>query len=401
MMKIYTITPPKTCIIKALSVSKDNLFYFNAIHRDGIFEIDMHNHVSIERSIYTCSNKKSKRNLDSTFIWHCRLSHINKKRITKLKHNGILKLIDDELFDVCVSCISGKMARKPFTHAGERANELRRLIHTNNSLISQEASGSTVDFDEIQRQDAQPSENTSEHHLKADHEDIEPQTALSDPEPDKWLEAMNAKMQSIKDNQVWNLVNLPPNYNTVGSKWLFKKKTDIKVIRILMAILAFYDYEIWQMDVKTAFLNGHLYEDVYMVKPERFVNPKHPRRNILKYLQNTKDMFLVYGGDSATELSLTCYTNAGWETDRDDHRSQTGYVFAMNRGAVDWNSSKQSTTAMSSTYAEYIAASEAAMEAIWIRNFIYGLDVILSNDRPMDMYCDTTSAITIADEPEV
>nr|GFA45238.1 putative retrotransposon protein [Tanacetum cinerariifolium] len=41
-------------------------------------------------------------------------------------------------------------------------------------------------------------------------------------------------------------------------------------------------------------------------------------KNILKYLRNTKDMFLVYGGDPITELSVTCYTNASWETDRDD-----------------------------------------------------------------------------------
>nr|GEY64474.1 hypothetical protein [Tanacetum cinerariifolium] len=104
----------------AISVSKDNIFYFNSIPRDGIFKIDMHNHVSNECSIYTCSNKKSKHNLDSTFLWHYHLGHINKKCIAKLQHDGLLKSIDDESFDVCVSCISGKMARKPFTHASER-----------------------------------------------------------------------------------------------------------------------------------------------------------------------------------------------------------------------------------------------------------------------------------------
>ncbi|GJU96847.1 retrotransposon protein, putative, ty1-copia subclass [Tanacetum coccineum] len=91
-------------------------------------------------------------------------------------------------------------------------------------------------------------------------------------------------------------------------------------------------------------------------------------KNILKYLRNTKDMFLVYGGDSTTKLSVTCYTDASWETYREDLRSQMGYVFMMNRGVVVWKSSKQSTTAMSSMEAEYIAAFEAAMEAIWIRN---------------------------------
>ncbi|GKF93190.1 hypothetical protein Tco_0279909, partial [Tanacetum coccineum] len=49
---------------------------------------------------------------------------------------------------------------------------------------------------------------------------------------------------------------------------------------------------------------------------------------------------------------------------------RTGYVFILNGGAVDWKSSKQSTTSMSATEVEYIAASEAAMEAVWIRKFI-------------------------------
>ncbi|GJV60001.1 hypothetical protein Tco_1466101 [Tanacetum coccineum] len=71
------------------------------------------------------------------------------------------------------------------------------------------------------------------------------------------------------------------------------------------------------------------------------------------------------------ELHWTAVKNIlKFETDRDDTKSQTGYVFILNGGAVDWKSSKQSTTAMSATEAEYIAASEAAMEAVWIRKFI-------------------------------
>nr|GEW40535.1 retrotransposon protein, putative, Ty1-copia subclass [Tanacetum cinerariifolium] len=121
---------------------------------------------------------------------------------------------------------------------------------------------------------------------------------------------MNVEMQSMKDNEVWVLVELMPNGKTVGSKWIFKKKTDmdgvvytykaclvakgnthtpgidyeetfspvadIRAIRILIAIAAYYDYEIWQMDVKTTFLNGYLNEEVYMEQPEGFINPKYP-----------------------------------------------------------------------------------------------------------------------------
>ncbi|GJU43178.1 retrotransposon protein, putative, ty1-copia subclass [Tanacetum coccineum] len=344
-------------------------------------------------------------------------------------------------------------------------------------------------------------------------------------------------------------------------------------IRILIAILAYYDYEIWQMDVKTAFLNGHLSEEVYMEQPEGFVNPKYPNhkfgftqnrdepcvylkasgsyvaililyvddillmgnnipmlqdvksylgrsfamkdlgdaayilgikiyrdrskrliglcqsayiekilkrfymenskrgtipmqeklklsksqgastpaekqrmqnipyasaigsimyavrctrpdvafaqnmtsrfqqnpgeehwtavKNILKYLRNTKDMFLVYGGNMERELRVSCYTDAGYLTDADNLKSQTGYVFVLNGGAVDWKSTKQSIFATSSTDAEYIAAFDASKEAVWIRKFISGLGIVPTIEEPISMYCDNTGAIAIAKDDGV
>src|SRR5215216_7884520 len=91
-------------------------------------------------------------------------------------------------------------------------------------------------------------------------------------------------------------------------------------------------------------------------------------KNILKYLKRTKDMFLVYGGED--ELSVKGYTDVSYLNDSDDSKSQSGYVFVMNGGAVSWKSSKQDTVASSSTEAEYIVASEATKEAVWIRNFL-------------------------------
>ena len=52
----------------------------------------------------------------------------------------------------------------------------------------------------------------------------------------------------------------------------------LKSIRILLTIAVYYDYEIWKMDVKTAFLNRNLLEDVYMKQPEGFVDPKNPNK---------------------------------------------------------------------------------------------------------------------------
>nr|GEV71206.1 putative retrotransposon protein [Tanacetum cinerariifolium] len=56
------------------------------------------------------------------------------------------------------------------------------------------------------------------------------------------------------------------------------RKLYTRVIKILIAIAVYYDYEIWQMDFKTAFLNGHLTQEVYMVQLEGFINPKFPNR---------------------------------------------------------------------------------------------------------------------------
>ncbi|KAK1647380.1 hypothetical protein QYE76_065185 [Lolium multiflorum] len=466
-----------------------------------------------------------------------------------------------------------------------------------------------------------------------DNNDEDPATyeeAMMSPDSNKWQEAMKSEMGSMYDNKVWTLVDLPDSRKAVENKWIFKRKTDadgnitvykarlvakgfrqiqgvdydetfspvakLKSVRILLAIAAFFDYEIWQMDVKTAFLNGDIEEELYMVQPKGFVDPKNADKvcklqrsiyglkqasrswnrrfdkvikdfgfiqchgeaciykkvsgssvaflilyvddilligndiellssvkgylnnsfsmkdlgeasyilgikiyrdrsrrliglsqstyldkilkkfrmdeskkgflpmlpgkvlsktqgpataeerermsqipyasavgsimyamlctrpdiahavsltsryqsdpgmehwtavkNILKYLKRTKDMFLCYGGDQ--ELVVTSYTDASWNTDPDDSKSQSGYVFILNGAAVSWASSKQCTVAKSSTESEYIAASEASSEAVWMKRFIVELGVVPSALDPLVIYCDNMGAIANAQEP--
>ena len=108
-------------------------------------------------------------------------------------------------------------------------------------------------------------------------------------------------------------------------------------------------------------------------------------------------MFLVYGGE--VELGVKGYTDASYLTDSDDSRSQSGYVFVINGGAVSWKSSKQDTVSASTTEVEYIDASEAAKEAVWIRNFLMVLGVVQRTSNPLDVYCDNNCAIGQAKEP--
>nr|GEX96501.1 retrotransposon protein, putative, Ty1-copia subclass [Tanacetum cinerariifolium] len=100
------------------------------IPRDDIFEIDLSNSYTNESSIYVVSNKRAKLDLDSALLWHCRLGHISKKRIEKLQHDGLLNSTELRAFEKCVSCMSGKMTRKPYTHQVKRSKDLLGLIHT-------------------------------------------------------------------------------------------------------------------------------------------------------------------------------------------------------------------------------------------------------------------------------
>ena len=117
---------------------------------------------------------------------------------------------------------------------------------------------------------------------------------------------MKSEKDSMYENQVWTLVDPPEGIKPIGCKWVFKKKTYmedkvvtykarlvvkgycqkqgvnydetfsyvaiLKSIRMLLAIVACYNYEKWKMDLKTTFLNGNLYEDVHMTQPEGFTS---------------------------------------------------------------------------------------------------------------------------------
>ncbi|KAL7137834.1 hypothetical protein ABFS83_10G120500 [Erythranthe nasuta] len=119
-------------------------------------------------------------------------------------------------------------------------------------------------------------------------------------------------------------------------------------------------------------------------------------KDILKYLRRTRDLFLVYGD---TELKLEGFTDSSFQSDVDDSKSNSGYIFKVNGGAVCWKSSKQGTTADSTTEAEYIAASDVSKEGSWIRKFIQELGVFPNASDPVRLYCENNGAVTQAKEP--
>ncbi|GJR07842.1 retrotransposon protein, putative, ty1-copia subclass [Tanacetum coccineum] len=471
-------------------VSKNDVLYFNAIAHDRIYEIDMHDLVPNVNSIYNVSNKRVKHNLDSTYLWHCRLAHINKKydketfpysnkrakdflgiihidvcgplrhvsrqgasyfitftddysrygyvyllkhkhevfetfkvfknevenqlrKTSKAirsdrggeyisqkfkdylkangivqqltppytpQHNGVFERRNCTLLDMVRSMMNLTTLPLSFwDYALESATPILNMVLTKKALvkrdtpdkieqrtikcifigypkemmgyyfyfppenkivvaryveffekclISQEISGRAVDLEKIQEEeDTTPSEITSnipqevecfkapqeevilirrserthrapnylclnveveEHSLRDLGEPANYKAAMLDPESKRWVDAINAEMQSMIDNMVWVLVDLPPDSRLVAKGYTqtymvdyeetFSPVADIRAIRILISIAVFYDYEIWQIDVKIALLNGYLDEDIYMVQHKGFVDPKHPRK---------------------------------------------------------------------------------------------------------------------------
>ncbi|KAL0445428.1 UNVERIFIED_CONTAM: Retrovirus-related Pol polyprotein from transposon TNT 1-94 [Sesamum latifolium] len=106
-------------------------------------------------------------------------------------------------------------------------------------------------------------------------------------------------------------------------------------------------------------------------------------------------MFLIYDGG---ELILEGYSDASFQSDEDDAKSQSGFVFKLNGSVVAWKSSKQDTKADSTTEAEYIAASEAAREEVWMKNYIQDSGVVPSIVEPVVIFCDNNGAIAQAKE---
>jgi hypothetical protein len=108
-------------------------------------------------------------------------------------------------------------------------------------------------------------------------------------------------------------------------------------------------------------------------------------------------MVLVYRG-SGVELDVKGYGNTGYNADSEDKKSQTGYVFLVNGGAVSWRSCKQSLKAKSRVESEYIIAADAANEVVWLHKFVIELGVFPGMHDPIHIYCDDTAAIAKAKE---
>jgi hypothetical protein len=125
---------------------------------------------------------------------------------------------------------------------------------------------------------------------------------------------------------------------------------------------------------------------------------QHALNCMFKYLQATSGQKLTFQCGSQDGNILHGFADADWASNVSDRKLTSGYVFKLAGGAVSWSSKKQTSVALSSTEAEYIAAAHAAKEAVWLRCFLGELGQCVT--LPTTLYIDNQSAITITQNPE-
>ena len=117
-------------------------------------------------------------------------------------------------------------------------------------------------------------------------------------------------------------------------------------------------------------------------------------RHVLRYLKRTCDFGITFG--KTPELILSGFSDADWGQNKVDRRSVSGYTFLLGGGIVSWSSKKQSTVALSTMEAEYVALAHATKEAIWFRSLLGELGLL--PDGPTLLTTDNLAAISFAQD---
>lgn len=116
-------------------------------------------------------------------------------------------------------------------------------------------------------------------------------------------------------------------------------------------------------------------------------------KHVLRYLKGSSSLGVAFGG---THTPLSVYSDTDFSQCPETRRSVTGYIFCLNNGCISWNSQRQHVVALSTSEAEYMAASDAARHLAWVRDFLF--DIFQQQTNPTPFYIDSTSAVSVITE---
>ncbi|RDY07678.1 Copia protein, partial [Mucuna pruriens] len=253
----------------------------------------------------------------------------------------------------------------------------------------------------------------------------------------KWIDAMKDELESMQDNDVWDLVNylkarlLDKGFTQkegIDYKETFSSVSSKDSFRIVMTLVAHFDLELHQMDVKTVFINGDINETIYMMQPKNFVSNQSKSmrfdmkdskpgdipiakadrfslkylsdlgmqhwkaiKRVMCYLRRTKGHMVTY--QKFEDLEIIRFFDSDFAECQDSKRSTSGYIYMLTRGAISWKFVKRTLIAPSTMVVEFVACFEASDHGIWLRTFVTSLLVVDGIERPLKIYCDNNSAV--------
>ncbi|GJY33092.1 uncharacterized mitochondrial protein-like protein [Tanacetum coccineum] len=226
-----------------------------------------------------------------------------------------------------------------------------------------------------------------------------------------WIEAMQKELNEFEHLEVWDLVPRPDKGMVITLKWIYKVKLDelggilknkarlvargyhqeegidfeesfapvarLEAIRIFLAFAAHMNMVVYQMDVKSAFLNGNLREEKYgfdscdlvdtpMVEKSKLDEDKEGKAVDPSHYHGTANRGLWYPKDSS--IALTTFIDADHAGCQDTCRSTSGSMQFLGDRLVSWSSKRQKSAAISSTEAEYNALSGCCAQVLWMRS---------------------------------
>lgn len=121
-------------------------------------------------------------------------------------------------------------------------------------------------------------------------------------------------------------------------------------------------------------------------------------KHVLRYIRGTTDLSLTFDGHGTQQILLG-YADADWGGCLNTRRSTTGYVFKTYGGVVAWKSRRQPSTALSTTHAELLATTDAARQALWLRQLLEDLGLGIPNGTPVSLYNDNSGAVLLSQHP--
>ncbi|GJZ37427.1 retrovirus-related pol polyprotein from transposon TNT 1-94 [Tanacetum coccineum] len=233
--------------------------------------------------------------------------------------------------------------------------------------------------------------------------------ALTD---ESWIVAMQEELNQFIANDVWELVAQGYNQQEgIDYDETYAPVARLESIRILLAYACALDFKLFQMDVKSAFLNGFINEEVYMAQPPGFINfekPDHvyklkkalyglkqapkacvclcarfqeaPKtshleavKRIFRYIKGTTYLGLWY--PKGTDIEIVVYADSDHAGDYVDRKSTSGICTFVGCCLTSWFLKKQTALAISTTEAEYVSAGKACQQALWMKQALIDYDV--------------------------